>query len=300
MRHIIAKTKSGIEIPIRAEYFNDAIISFAVFEGKEYKCELRHEKGKPCVVFSSASRFQAEICPQLKGQQVAILLTEDYEPYLEEVKAAQIAAWTAEAQSMKLETLRLRYHSHNRWSIVSPSLDRNIIKYHPILSNLNLLDSKKFQPALSDYDDYNAWSEYEIAYTELETAINEALKAKAIDDEKSAAEERAEKERVERMYANVEKVEKSKVKTVPGLEEEEYCQDIKVTMRSGNAYRFKARNIFDFGYILNPMPGGGIVIRSGGKYVCDSTDGQREMSDEEMEAFRVATYETRGMKGIRM
>lgn len=338
MKNLIAKTKSGLELEVSIEIKPSfRIQSKAQFKGKEYMTELSHAKRDgvyiPTIHFGEHSVFLKENFPGVKGD-VHIVLSQDWEPVVEQMKKEQEEIWKKEAIDLPVPgILNLKYHSYHKWSILNSEIPHYLIQYHPMLSNINELNHKDYEPTMSDYDDYNSWDLYTISYEQIKADIAHNLGIRKQEqiriNHRKAMEEKAKQEQHDKMYANVVSVQKGKVKESRGSDGDDLEQDITITMKSGKSYRFCARNIFDFGYVLNPsyLPGGGLLMNIESFIENNpanfNTNEKKEqyrsehptetgwiwsrydqpsvqVAQEELEAALVAKYETRGMQGIRM
>jgi len=341
MKALIAITQSGIEIPISIEIKpNYRIQEKATFNGKEYPCELSKAKEKgvyiPTILFSSNSLFLKENFPQLvqRKEDIHVKLNQDWKPVIEELKLKQAEIWKEEAENLILPgTLELKYHSFDKWSILNSEIPHYLIQFHSVLSNLNELNHRDFTPTSSDYDDYNSWDFYTISYADVVENIRKNLDIKEAEqiriNHRIEISKKVEDDKKAELYKNVANVEKSKVRTSPGSDGDDYEQDITITMKSGKSYKFKARNIFDFGYVLNPtfIEGGGMLMDVeafivNNNYSFDTEDKKEQyrtanptqsgwiwnrynepsipVSFEELEAAHVAMRETRNLTGVRL
>lgn len=84
------------------------------------------------------------------------------------------------------------------------------------------------------------------------------------------------------------KAEVGKAVRIPGEFGHDYQADITVTTPSGKVYKFIARNLFDVGLVINPLEGG-LPFKTEKGWMWDRWDRMDPMTDEELEAYRVAS-----------
>jgi hypothetical protein len=330
---LIAETTKGEQLPVKITFSeNENFYATVYYKSKEYSCDLSYIREKnqsvPVIRFSENSAFLKENYPGVTGP-AQIRLKTDWEIFAQQVKQSQIEIWKKQAVNMPMpEVLRLKYHSYDRWHILS-KLPYHLVKYHPVLSNLDELDHKNYNPVESDYDDYNSWSIFELSYTQIKKDIKKALDLKEFDrimaNHREQKRKLEEQKRLEHLYRNVASVEKEKTKR----SDDDYYRNITVTMKSGKSYKFIARNIFDFGYALNPdyIDGGGVLINievylKRNSYSFNTEDKKKAfrkenptesgwiwsrydkpsiaLTNEEAQAAMVAEEESKDMLGIRM
>ena len=80
---------------------------------------------------------------------------------------------------------------------------------------------------------------------------------------------------------------------------DDYEQDITVYMKNGEIFKFYARNIFDFGFVINPGDGG-LIQKNNNEWIVEKTDKIRKMSEDEITAYKIVELETDVSRDIRL
>jgi hypothetical protein len=258
------------------------------------------------------------------NKRMHIMLDKDWVDAFFAENQAALEHYKNEAQKLDIpSTLKLKHHSYHGWNVENFDY---IVNYHPVLGNLHEIDHHAFKPVATDWDDYNITTYYEIDYATIEHKIRKALNKKHDEqieaNQRKIEKQKAEKARKEKLYKNVQKVEKSQVKIDKTDEDGDHEQTVTVTMISGKSYKFFVRNIFDFGKVINPayIQGGGVDIdlhkdkmfddeKKRQKYLSQSPSGMIWLrhekkpvmiSQEEAEAIKVADEATKNLNGIRL
>ncbi len=104
-----------------------------------------------------------------------------------------------------------------------------------------------------DYGDYSSWTNYEISIGEFEGFIKEIMKQVLIEKEQAEIEYALDKMEVDkrRSKMDVQIIDKGKEHSGDGPT---YYTHVEITDKeTGEKLKFACRNIFDFGYVINPL-----------------------------------------------